>query len=627
MLVVITINKIKTDWETEKYQWIKPEQIKKYKTAPDFDKIIEKALTAETMTKKLDKLNALQIKLEKNRILDFVKKLPKTAEVYLVGGAVRDALLDWPDSGDYDFVVRNVSAKNLEKTLAKLGQVDFVGKKFGVFKFIPKNTQLKEALDIALPRTEHSLGTGAYRDFKVKSNPKLKIEDDLSRRDFTINAMGYRVKKTKKQKNKKTSCSANSDGENQKIIDPANGLADLQAKTIRTVGNPQDRFSEDYSRMLRAIRFNCQLSAKGGPALRRAPSPELWSVGDQSFGASATSGWKIEKQTWTAVKKLIPRINDVKNKERIVPYEVIASELLKAFTHNPVRALELLDESGAMKSLMPELLKMKGCPQPKNWHSEGDAWVHTKLALSLLQSKDFQREFRKKRSDTDCHGFKTDSYGSLIDPELVLAVLLHDIGKPCVVKTPEKDGTDRIRFHGHEKEGVHLTRKICKRLKLQTPPEFDVDCERMVSMVGKHLLCVNSKIETMKNATIVKYFIRHPRLGENFMKLFWLDAMASVPEVGKSDLSHYKKLKKRINQLKKSTFKSTIKICPAKIKLDSRGRFKAVINGDDIMKEFKIKPGKKVGELLDLVREEQLAGRVRTKKEAIDFLEKKLKTQ
>lgn len=544
----------------------------------------------------IDNLKTLENKLAKSGILNFAKNLPAKAEVYLVGGAVRDALLGAPDSGDYDFVVRNVNAKKLEQTLSKFGQVDFVGKRFGVFKFMPKRLAPEfireriEPVDIALPRTEHSLGTGAYRDFKIKSNPKFKIEEDLSRRDFSINAIAHQLLIINY-----LSRGNSRDQLSSKLIDPYNGIPDLQNKTIRTVGSPADRFQEDYSRLLRAIRLACQLN------------------------------FTIEKNTWTAIKKLMSHLNDKKDEERVIPYEVIASELLKALTNRPARALDLLDESGAIIALMPELLKMKGCPQPENWHSEGDVWEHTKLALSLLQSKGFKREFKQKQLDTDSYGFTTDSHESRIDSELVLAVLFHDIGKPYVVETPEKDGTDRIRFYGHEKEGEHLTRKICRRLRLQAPPEFDVDCDRIAKMVGKHLLCVNSKIEAMKNLTIVKYFIRDPCLGKNFMKLFWLDAMSSIPEKGRPDLSQYKKLKKRIEQVKKTIFKSTPKIHQSKIKLDSRGRFKALINGDDIMKEFKLKPGKKIGELLDLVREEQLAGRVGTKKEALAFLKHEVK--
>ncbi len=256
----------------------------------------------------------------------------------MVGGAVRDAILGRPTK-DYDFVVRGVSKAELQKFLASQGKVNLVGKRFGVFKFRPKGW-VGEEIDIALPRTEHSIGlTGAYRDFKINSNASLKIEDDLSRRDFTINAMAFRLAPTS-YKLIPTSY----------LIDPFNGLNDLRKGIIRTVGNPDTRFREDYSRMLRAIRFACQLD------------------------------FEIETKTWKSVIKNIINLNKKIGGERVVPPEVIAKELVKAVSHNPVWAIELLDKSGAVKQLFPELLRSKKCPQPKKFHNEGDCWTHTILA-------------------------------------------------------------------------------------------------------------------------------------------------------------------------------------------------------------------------------------------------------
>ncbi|MFH0804918.1 MAG: hypothetical protein V1916_01845 [Patescibacteria group bacterium] len=245
------------------------------------------------------------------------KKFP-TAEVFLVGGIVRDALLNRP-SKDYDFVVRNVPLPKLRQFLASQGHVDLVGKNFGVLKFIPRGFTGSEAIDIALPRTEHSLLTGGYRDFKVQSDPRLPIELDLARRDFTINALAFDVQK-------------------KILIDQFVGQADLKNKIIKTVGKPSERFSEDYSRILRGLRFACQL------------------------------GFTIEPNSRASIKKLTSKLNEKRDGGYVVPRETISRELIKSFVANPALALDLYDQSGALKVLAPELLKMKKCPQPANFH-------------------------------------------------------------------------------------------------------------------------------------------------------------------------------------------------------------------------------------------------------------------
>lgn len=137
--------------------------------------------------------------LQKDKGLAFVgpllKKFPR-AELYLVGGIVRDWLLD-RESKDFDFVVRGIPGKKLEQFLKKYGAVNLVGKRFGVFKFTPRiegeRPFAPAIIDIALPRTEHAWGTGGYRDVETQSDWRLPIEKDLARRDFTINALTLRI--------------------------------------------------------------------------------------------------------------------------------------------------------------------------------------------------------------------------------------------------------------------------------------------------------------------------------------------------------------------------------------------------------------------------------------------------
>lgn len=479
-------------------------------------------------------------------IKQLVKQFPK-ADIFLVGGAVRDVILN-RETKDFDFVVRGVNKNDLEKFLAKHGKVNLVGKKFGVFKFKPtvkpqargrKEGWTGTELDIALPRTEHSIGlTGAYRDFKINSNAKLKIEDDLSRRDFTINAIAWDITQ-------------------QKIIDPFGGLEDLKKKIIKAVGKPELRFKEDYSRMLRAIRFACQLN------------------------------FTIELRTWQEIKKEIKKLNKKISNKRVVPYEVIAKELVKAVNDNPICTINLLDKSGAIKVLAPELLKMKGCPQPKNWHSEGDVWQHTILCLKNLETKKFKTEFKNQA----------------ITPEVIWGLIFHDLGKPyTMVKA------DRLRFNNHDNVAAKKFGEIAKQLKLSSA---GLDIEKVEKIIAKHMLPTHSKTNTMKDTTIEKYFFNNNFPGQELMMLIFADIMATVPPNGKPDFTEYKVLKKRINSLKSK-------------QKNKKSLPKPLVNGHDLIKEFKLKSSPQIGKLLAVLRENQLKGKIKTKKQGLKLIKKEL---
>src|SRR3989339_992453 len=145
----------------------------------------------------------------------------KTAEVFFVGGALRDWFLNRPmDHVDCDFVVRGIQIDLLIAWLQKHGSVDVVGKTFGVIKFRPNNAQAAW-IDIALPRTEQSTpdSLGGYRDVLAQFNATLPITDDLSRRDFTVNALALNLR-------------------THNLIDPFRGQQDLENKTLRAVGHP-----------------------------------------------------------------------------------------------------------------------------------------------------------------------------------------------------------------------------------------------------------------------------------------------------------------------------------------------------------------------------------------------------
>jgi len=506
-------------------------------------------------------------------IKQLIKKFPK-ADIFLVGGAVRDAILG-RETKDFDFVIRGVSKNNLEKFLKTQGKVSLVGKKFGVFKFRPairprvrgrEEGWTGPELDIALPRTEHSINfSGAYKDFKINSNAKLKIEDDLSRRDFTINAMAWRIvtpRLRSGQANDKTrtttSCLRVKRQVTSSLVDPFNGLGDIEKGIIRAVGKPEQRFKEDYSRMLRAIRFACQLN------------------------------FKIEPKTWTAIKKEIKKLNKEVAGERVIPYEVIAKELVKAVNGNPICTINLLDKSGAIKVLMPELLKMKKCPQPKNWHSEGDVWQHTVLCLKNLETKKFKTEFK----------------GQPIIPEVIWGAIFHDIGKPYTIVR-----ADRLRFNNHDNVAGEKFKEIAKRLKLSAA---GLDIEVVEKIIKKHMLPTHSKVNAMKDTTIEKYFFKDDFPGQELMMLVFADIMATVPPKGQPDFTEYKELKRRINSLKRKS--KNKKELP-----------RPLVTGYDLIKEFKLKSSPKIGKLLAILRETQLKGKIKTKRQGLNYIKKFIK--
>jgi len=486
-------------------------------------------------------------------VIEQIESTFPKSEIYLVGGAVRDLLLK-RETKDYDFLVRRVPAEALGRLLRKHGKVNWVGKNFGVFKFYPNDADFQEAIDVALPRTEQSFSDGGgYRDFKITSDPELLIEDDLRRRDFTINAMAARLSQIQPGYTL-----------NDVLIDPFDGLDDLNRGLLRAVGEPDRRFAEDSSRVLRGLRFAAQLQVS------------------------------FEDATWAALKDAV-RVVNAKRKDGtfVVPRETIAKEFIKAMVHDPARSFDLWDISGAFSELIPELLPMKNCPQPTNYHSEGDVWVHTRLALSQLHSESFREEFKE--------GF---------DAETVLAVLFHDIAKPVTIQTPEKDGSDRIRFNNHDHIGARMTKIIARRLKLSSFPKdsrYYVDDEALAWLIERHLVLVQSDIGAMRAATVERIFLNPKFPGEKLMHLIYCDGMATIPKDGRAEILHFHLIKERIKKIEA--------LAKEESKLPQ-----PLLGGRDVMNLFEIPSGPQIGKYLLLLREEQLSGKISTREAALTFL-------
>ena len=278
------------------------------------------------------------------------------AELFLVGGAVRDILLKRrTKKTDFDFVIRLLEKEKIEEWFGMRGKLDYVGKTFGVYKFMPAGFSHidNSFVDIALPRTEKSSlkSKGGYKEFDVKSDSKLPIKKDLSRRDFTINAMAV-------------------DMRSGELIDPYKGIKDIEQRLIRAVGKPSDRFKEDLSRMLRGVRFATELN------------------------------FEIEEKTMRAIQKQIKHINDIKKDlspepvegskfEYIVPRETVGSELAKTFTKNPSNALKHLKSTGALDMFFEtDAILLK----PIQSLSENQITLVVTLFLRNLEQKDITKK-------------------------------------------------------------------------------------------------------------------------------------------------------------------------------------------------------------------------------------------
>lgn len=312
--------------------------------------------------------------IEPQAMLDQATKLVRVLQeaghtTYFAGGCVRDRLRG-VEPKDYDIATSATPAEVLDL----FPKSDSIGAHFGVV-LVKKR---KASFEIATFRTDGTYSDGRRPDAVQFSDP----ESDAKRRDFTVNGMFY-------------------DPIAEELIDFVGGQKDLATQTLRAIGNPKERFQEDYLRMLRAIRFATIL------------------------------GYEVEEETWSSLVVSAPEILQVSP-------ERIREELDRIWRHpNRLRGFDLLVSSGLMEKILPEIIELQGVEQPPQWHPEGDVFVHTRLMLSLLPEE-----------------------ASL---PLVLSVLFHDIGKPAAFSYDESE--DRIRFNGHDKIGAEITRTILNRLR------------------------------------------------------------------------------------------------------------------------------------------------------------------
>jgi tRNA nucleotidyltransferase/poly(A) polymerase len=373
-----------------------------------------------------------------------------------------------------------------------------VGAHFGVIVVLENEWQF----EVATFRSD-----GAYLDGRHPAEVNFSSpEEDARRRDFTINGMFF-------------------DPPNDAVIDFVGGRQDVAARLVRAIGDPAQRFAEDRLRLLRAIRFATVL------------------------------GFEIEAATWDAIVRAAAGIGEISA-------ERIREELVRIFlSPQRARGWDLLDASGLMRQVLPELAVMKGCAQPPQFHPEGDVFRHTRLMLELLPNE--------------------------VSLPLVLSVLFHDIGKP---PTSSVDEAGRIRFNGHDRVGAEMTEALMQRLRFSR-----AEIEATVEAVRQHM--VFKDVPNMRIAKL-KRFMARPTFADE-LELHRVDCASSH-----GMLDNYKFLTR-----KQEEFANEPIIPPP------------LVRGEDLI-ALGMKPGPRFGEILEAVETQQLEGELRAREEALAWVMK-----
>ncbi|HWH78690.1 MAG TPA: CCA tRNA nucleotidyltransferase [Candidatus Binatus sp.] len=426
----------------------------------------------------------------RERAIAIVHRLRRDGyEAYLAGGCVRDMLLH-REAKDYD-VATNARPEELQRIFTDTIPV---GAQFGVILVMLDG----QPTEVASFRHD-----GRYLDGRHPSEVRFgTLEEDVQRRDFTINGMVY-------------------DPIADRVIDLVEGEKDIARRIIRAIGDPRQRFEEDRLRMLRAVRF------------------------------AASLNFTMEPSTFAAIAPLAPTLTQIS-------WERIGDEITRLLTEGGARrGFELLDESGLLAVLLPEVSAMKGVAQSPDYHPEGDVFTHTMLLLNHLDAPS-----------------ETLAYGCL----------LHDIAKPVCIR---KDGA-RITFYGHMEQGAAMAETILQRLKRSRTV-----WERVAYLVRNHLRQVQAP--QMRLSTL-KRFLREDGIDE-LLQLARIDALSS-----NGDLQYYDFCRARLAEMKEDVI-----------------RPEPLLRGGDLI-DLGLKPGPLFAQILRQVEDAQLGGELSSREEALQWV-------
>jgi len=355
-----------------------------------------------------------------------------------------------------------------------------------------------DQVEVATFRSDHEYMDGRHPEHvRFESDPR----EDVLRRDFTINGLLM-------------------EPSSGRVLDFVDGQLDLVRGIVRAIGDPYERFREDHLRLLRAVRFAARLN------------------------------FEIEGETFAAMRRdhaLIQRVS----------LERVREELVRILTEGGARrGFEMLDGTGLLEDILPEVADMKGVQQPPQFHPEGDVWQHTLLLLEQLHQP---------------------------TPTLALGALLHDVGKPATFRV-----ADRIRFDGHVEEGVRLAQAILTRLRFSRE-----EIEQVVALVDNHMKFKD--VSHMKESTL-KRFLRMPKFEEH-LELHRLDVMSSNRHLENYQLARTKFEEYSVEHLRPDP----------------------LLTGADLI-GMGYEPGPQFSRILHMVEDAQLEGRLTTQSEAMGMV-------
>ena len=447
-------------------------------------------------------------------------------DAYFAGGCVRDLLLDLAPK-DFDVA----TSATPPEIIALFPRTQPVGAHFGVILVQHEVDGQDIATEVATFRHD-----GAYLDGRRPDAVRFTTDprEDVQRRDFTINGMLLDPAKITSQDGwpildaqSHRAAGWVPEVDDSAVLDFVGGREDLARKVVRTIDSPELRFTEDKLRMLRGVRF------------------------------AARFGFTIDPDTLEAMQRLAPDIAQVS-------CERVRDELTRMLTGGHAqRAFELLDLSGLLAQVLPEITRMHGVEQPPEFHPEGDVFVHTMLLLAELPPG--------------------------ASPTLAWGMLLHDVGKPATFQPPNpaKPG-DRIRFNGHVEVGVRIAEEILRRLRFSSD-----DTAQIVALVRHHMQF--GDVDLMKQSTL-KRFLRLPKFEEH-LALHRADCMSSHADLG-------------LYEYAKSAYETTKPdvVRPA-----------LYVTGRDLIAAG-YKPGPRFKAMLEAAEDAQLEGRIASTEEGLSLI-------